>query len=341
MKTIKTMLLFLLPCLFALQGTVHGQQGQSGNTSTVERQAGKGFILQFGNPSEVNAAAAKERGFIRLDGPLDEETRIKLRGQSIKFHTGSDGGYYIEILNPDSVESMNRNAFEALANGAKPAGLPVDPAAELKAFAEQSKSERFEELPVRIRTEAQSDNHLEIIVENRTGHPLTNVLVTPNHMPNEWQTWPKEHKADGIPAYGSDSFFFRLEVPATPAPEQIGFQISSSEYVTSWSARVHPASSESEQIPEKFELHGNYPNPFNPATTISYSLPEAMQVSVEVYNLIGQRVAVLVNTRQNAGTHNVVWDAASAASGTYIYRVTGIGESGRRVFEERSLTLIK
>jgi hypothetical protein len=94
-------------------------------------------------------------------------------------------------------------------------------------------------------------------------------------------------------------------------------------------------------LPANVSLDGNYPNPFNPATTISYSLPEAMQVTIQIYDMIGRRVAILVDQRQTPGTHNVVWDASSAASGIYIYRVTGISESGSRVFEERTLTLIK
>jgi hypothetical protein len=74
-------------------------------------------------------------------------------------------------------------------------------------------------------------------------------------------------------------------------------------------------------VPTEFALSQNYPNPFNPVTTIEYALPEAAKVKVEVYNTLGQVVAELVNTEQGAGYHSVTWDASSAASGVYFYRL--------------------
>ncbi len=69
-----------------------------------------------------------------------------------------------------------------------------------------------------------------------------------------------------------------------------------------------------------FELH-NFPNPSNPTTTIAYSLPTAMPVRVTVYNALGQEVQRLVDARQEAGRHEVVFDARALSSGTYFYRL--------------------
>ncbi len=76
------------------------------------------------------------------------------------------------------------------------------------------------------------------------------------------------------------------------------------------------------QLPREYQLHHNYPNPFNPATTIEYSLPESQHVQLEVYNMLGQRVAVLVNEVKTAGRHQAVFDATNLSSGMYLYRIT-------------------
>ncbi len=70
--------------------------------------------------------------------------------------------------------------------------------------------------------------------------------------------------------------------------------------------------------PEHFNLFANYPNPFNPRTTISFSLSETAKVKLAVYNSLGQEVAVLVNGRRPAGEHRVVWNAADAPGGVYV-----------------------
>jgi len=74
-------------------------------------------------------------------------------------------------------------------------------------------------------------------------------------------------------------------------------------------------------LPNNFKLHQNYPNPFNPTTVIRYELPQATEVTLDVYSVNGQRVASLVNRTEPAGTYTVPFDASSLASGIYIYQL--------------------
>jgi hypothetical protein len=84
------------------------------------------------------------------------------------------------------------------------------------------------------------------------------------------------------------------------------------------------------QLPEEFRLNDAFPNPFNPSTTISFALPKASAVDIQVYDVTGRKVATLVNASMAAGYHQIVWDASRLASGVYIvdmragsFRATG------------------
>lgn len=73
--------------------------------------------------------------------------------------------------------------------------------------------------------------------------------------------------------------------------------------------------------PDQYVLNQNYPNPFNPSTKISFSIPERQNVSLKIYNSLGQEVAVLVNNSLNAGNYSVEWKANNTASGIYFYQI--------------------
>ena len=81
------------------------------------------------------------------------------------------------------------------------------------------------------------------------------------------------------------------------------------------------------KLPQAVSLSQNYPNPFNAQTTISYSLPTADRVVLNIYDIMGRKVANLFNSRQDAGEHNIIWNATDLPSGIYFARLESGGHS--------------
>ncbi|GEM_PF-5376413 len=78
-------------------------------------------------------------------------------------------------------------------------------------------------------------------------------------------------------------------------------------------------------VVKEFILHTNYPNPFNPVTTIRYTLPQPGLVTLKIFNVAGQELATLVNQRQAVGEHTLQWHAENFPSGVYMYRLQAMG----------------
>lgn len=100
-------------------------------------------------------------------------------------------------------------------------------------------------------------------------------------------------------------------------------------------------STENDEIPSTVLLVENYPNPFNPTTVIRYHLPEFSQVRLEVFDITGRRMAVLVQERLGMGVHESVFDAGTLSSGLYFYHITARGDSGETHRATGKMTLIK
>jgi hypothetical protein len=99
-------------------------------------------------------------------------------------------------------------------------------------------------------------------------------------------------------------------------------------------------------LPNRYELFQNFPNPFNPTTSISYDIPKAAQVTIKIYDLLGKEVFSLSEYKQ-AGSYEVKFDGSNLASGMYFYTIKAetfqlSSQSGRDVFTDtKKMVLLK
>ncbi len=110
----------------------------------------------------------------------------------------------------------------------------------------------------------------------------------------------------------------------------IRFRLFADQFVTGWgwaidNVKIQPqfvvGVKDNEKVPAEFSLEQNYPNPFNPSTTIKFSVPQKSNVTLKIYNSLGELVTTLVNAEKSPGIYSVNWDAANVASGIYYYRL--------------------
>lgn len=94
------------------------------------------------------------------------------------------------------------------------------------------------------------------------------------------------------------------------------------------------------ELPKSFALMQNYPNPFNPSTKIRYSLPANSKVKIEIFNMLGQSVGVLVNTEKSAGFYETNWNAANLPSGIYLISIKAEGISSKESFTQTKKALL-
>ncbi|MFV1884304.1 MAG: T9SS type A sorting domain-containing protein [Balneola sp.] len=167
-------------------------------------------------------------------------------------------------------------------------------------------------------------------------------------IPSEWKlTFHDYEKGTEIDMRSESKFVFDSEAPASKIAHSlsilngpVAIAQKSKSAGTRFAITITPSATsvnnEGETKVEGFALSQNYPNPFNPTTTINYSVENSGPVTISVYNLMGQKVAVLINETKAAGSYNVTWNAANSASGMYYYRLEAGGQT-----MTRKMTLIK
>lgn len=97
---------------------------------------------------------------------------------------------------------------------------------------------------------------------------------------------------------------------------------------------------EKEVIPVEYFLHQNFPNPFNPSTMVKYGIPEKSNVKIEIFNMLGQSVGLLVNSENSAGYYEIIWNASNLPSGIYIISIKAMGVNFKKNFTEVKKALL-
>ena len=128
---------------------------------------------------------------------------------------------------------------------------------------------------------------------------------------------------EGVSAYHTDGNMTKIVV-VTPIDGNV--LETNNDFSVSEIVAVNSGDYINSEIVQGYVLATNYPNPFNPSTTISFTVPQDMHVNLSVYDINGRVVAELVNEVKSTDTYNVVWNAASNASGVYFIKLSA-GES--------------
>jgi len=186
---------------------------------------------------------------------------------------------------------------------------------------------------------ASTGNKIELSVANTATSPLTGVKVAATEIPAWLKFTATEQRIALLKAQQEMSATFAFSVDKT-APVQknqtLKFVITAPSG-EKWTKEITVAVA----APDKFEVYQNYPNPFNPSTAISYQLTAVSRVSLNIYNLLGQEVASLVDGDRLAGYHQETWDATRYSSGVYIYQLVATDERGTKQIARKRMLLLK
>jgi len=133
-----------------------------------------------------------------------------------------------------------------------------------------------------------------------------------------------------------------LRILHNATPSWRGASIVASLGVDYISASEIPVSVESTVInaPQIFQLEQNYPNPFNPSTMIKYGIPEQSNIKIEIFNMLGQSVGLLVNGNKSAGYYEIIWNAENLPSGIYLISIRAEGLSSKKSFTQVKKALL-
>lgn len=161
------------------------------------------------------------------------------------------------------------------------------------------------DLNIRIASNTTGTKGITVLINGRTRARFTPINT------GGWQNWTTLTE-DNVSITNDNGSVLRLAFTGNE------FNINWIEFVE----HVETNTDQEEHVPDQFQLFNNYPNPFNPSTNISYSLPTQTKVTLDVFNMIGTKVATIIESETKAaGTYTVTFNAENLSSGTYFYRL--------------------
>lgn len=168
-------------------------------------------------------------------------------------------------------------------------------------------------------------NQLRFVVDEDPGYEASN-WITVDWIGWRAVTWDMANDdvngwVNGNGTVQGTLHFDSFQLTYTEGKENIGFYIFDDLIALKYGEPTSNEEPVSEGLPTQIALEQNYPNPFNPVTTISYKLPVNGKVRLDVFDIMGRKVATLVDGQMEAGTHQVAFDASALASGVYLYRL--------------------
>jgi hypothetical protein len=182
-------------------------------------------------------------------------------------------------------------------------------------------------------------NSIELSVENGSLSPISNLSIEPEELPKWIHLSPNKHIISNLKDGEEKSVQFNFSVDKqAPVKKE---KILSFNIVTTDGNRWRKEIKISVEQPKEFELFQNFPNPFNPTTTIGFQLPQDGKVKLNIFNLLGQEITTLIEEDLPAGYHEKIWNAEDNASGVYIYQVSITNQSGYHAVDRRKIILIR
>ena len=327
----------------AIQNTIHFWNGSS--YVGQDRTASSGFIISPWQGFWVQKDATANTGTLTF--PVSGKTTSDTTGTYYKA-VGQHGDIQFTLTSESTIDEAIRIAFRSDASfdyDLDDSGklIPLLPAYATMAFKSNEMLKSVESLPYNLEEEITLSLQPQVVGVSGEFTFGWNGLET---IPSDWELTLHDYDTgENINMRAASEYVFTVGAQAKANPNPLSLlsgpaavAMKAKAEANRFGITIRPTSvsNETEDSPAAFALEQNYPNPFNPSTTISYSVQEAGAVSISVYNLMGQKVATLVDETKEAGQYNVRWNAAGAASGMYYYRLEAGGQS-----ITRKMTLIK